>query len=75
MTGFSRPEKTASSIAADTPALIRTVKAVGPAGAGSEGAARAWRELARLPARDDLSRRLRRGDDLPAADSVDGAPR
>src|SRR5947209_38548 len=38
--------------AADVKALVRTIDAVGPEGAGIAEAARAWRELSRLPAAD-----------------------
>ncbi|HEY1376053.1 MAG TPA: hypothetical protein VGF55_04635 [Gemmataceae bacterium] len=38
--------------AADVAAIVRTIKAVGPEGAGNPEAGRAWRELSRLPAAD-----------------------
>ena len=40
--------------AADVKALVRTIDAVGPEGAGIAEAARAWRELSRLPAADPI---------------------
>jgi hypothetical protein len=41
-----------AALAADIPTLVHTIKAVGPDGAGSADAARAWQELSHLPATD-----------------------
>jgi hypothetical protein len=58
---------TITAIAADIPALVRTIKSVGSNGAGSVEAAAAWRELSQLPA-SDLPQLLAGLDDAsPAA--------
>jgi hypothetical protein len=43
---------TARATTTDIPALVRTIKSVGPEGAGSGDAARAWQQLSRQPAAD-----------------------
>src|ERR1700685_3761709 len=53
--------------AADIPALIQTIKAVGPEGAGNPEAARAWQDLSRRPATDLPQLLTALDDSSPAA--------